>query len=127
MRRAAIIVGLSAALAMTGCVYSLHPYNAPIRETLQIQAPATERCAVAVDGGPSYPVGSNGCVSFEVPSLPRGCAVYLFGLVKVADHPSEDVPAIHVLQDRQEVRRLSLSQIAKLPLTPDGSHVLPLK
>lgn len=114
-------------LAITGCVHALHGYNAPSRQSLQIQTPTPERYTVRVNDTQSYPVPSDGCVSFDVPSLPRGCAVYLFGLVKVADHRSEDVVAIDVMRDGQVIRQLSLSQISKLPTNSESAHVLTLK
>jgi hypothetical protein len=127
MTRAVVLAGLLVAVTMTGCVYALHPYNAPSRQSLHIQPPGPERYTVRVDEGESYPVAADGRVDFDVPALPRGCAVYLFGLVKVADHRSEDVRAIHVLEDGNVVRRLSLSQLSELPLGSDGTRVLALK
>ena len=127
MTRALAIAGFLLALTMTGCVYALHPYNALSRQSLQIQPPAPERYTVRVDEAQSCPVASDGRVSFEVPPLPRGCADYLFGLVKVADHRSEDVRAIKVLKDGEVVRRLSLNQLSKLPVGSDGTRVLTLE
>ena len=115
------------ALAMTGCVYALHPSNVPLRETLKIQAPEPEHFTVQVDNDQSHQVGSDGRVSFDVPPIPSGCAVYLFGFVKVADHPSEDAPAILILRDGRVVHRLSLNQICLLPAGSENSHVLKLK
>jgi hypothetical protein len=115
------------AFLMTGCVCALHPANATSRQTFQFLPPAPEHYTVRVGDGQSYPVASDGRVSFEVPPLQSGCAVYLFGLVKVADHQSEDVPAIQVFRDGRLVRRLSLNQISKLPTGPDHSHVLKLR
>jgi hypothetical protein len=115
------------ALTLTGCVYALHPYNAPSQQSLQIQPPAPQRYTVHIDDGQSYPVAADGRVSFEVPPLPRGCAVYVFGLVKVADHRSEDVRAIQILREGDVVRRLSLNQISELPTGPDGARVLALQ
>jgi hypothetical protein len=114
-------------LVMTGCVYSLHPYNASTRETLRIQALTPENYVVRLDESPNYPVASDGRVSFEVPPLPRGCAVYLFGVVKVADHKSEDIRAIHILKGERVVHRLSLNQISKLPVGADKAHELRLE
>jgi len=127
MRRVVVIALFMLPLAITGCVHALHGYNAPSRQSLQVQAPAPHRYTVRVNDGQSYPVSSDGRVSFEVPSLPRGCAVYLFGLVKVADHRSEDVAAIHVVADGKVVRRLSLNQISKLPTNSESAHVLTLQ
>jgi hypothetical protein len=126
--RNALAVGVSlVAVATTGCVYSLNPYNAPSRQALQIRAPAPDRYTIRVAEGPSFAVGADGRVSFEVPTLPRECSAYLFGVVKVADHRAEDVPAIHVFRDGELVRRLSLNQIGSLPLSSDSTHILTLQ
>jgi len=52
--------------------------------------------------------------SVSVRSLPPGCAVYLFGFLKVEDQRSEDVPAVHVLNNGQVLRQLSLNQVSRL-------------
>jgi hypothetical protein len=115
------------AVSATGCVYALRPSNPTSQQTLQIQAPKPERYAVRVADAQAQQVPSNGRVSFEVPPLQSGCAVYLCGLVKIADHQSEDVRAIRVLEDGRVVRRLSLNQISKLPSGPEGSRILKVK
>ena len=114
-------------LALTGCVYALHPQNARSDQTLRIQASTPERYTVRVNDGQDYPVSADGRATFEVPPLPRGCAAYLFGLVKVSDSRSEDVRAIHVLRGSQVVRKLSLNQIARLPVDTKGTHWLTLE
>src|SRR5579862_358744 len=107
MKRTVPLAGLLLALTTKGCVYALHPYNAASRQSLQIEPPGPERYTVRVGEGESYSVAADGRVNFDVPSLPRGCAVYLFGLAKVADHRPDDVRAIHVLKDGEVMRRLS--------------------
>jgi hypothetical protein len=72
-------------------------------------------------------VPRDGQVAFEVPRLPRGCTVYFLGLVKVADHRSEEGRGIQVIRDGRVLRRLSLNQISELPAGPDGTRVLQLK
>jgi hypothetical protein len=114
-------------LALTGCVHALHPQNARSEQTLRIQASSSERYTVRVDGGQNYPVAQDGRATFEVPPLPRGCAVYLFGLVKVSDSRPEDVRAIHVLRGTQVVRKLSLNQLVRLPVDTRGTHLLTLE
>lgn len=115
------------AVSATGCVYALRPSNPTTPQTLQIHAPKPERYAVRVADAQPHQVASDGNVSFEVPPLQSGCAVYLCGLVKVADHRPEDVRAIQLLEDGQVVLRLSLNQIAGLPPGAEGSHILTLK
>jgi hypothetical protein len=114
-------------LSMAGCAVALRPANMTSRQTLQIQAPGPERYGVRVNDTQSCQVATDGLVSFEVPPLPSGCAVYLFGFVKVSDRRSEDVPAIQVLREGQVVRRLSLNQISRLPSGSGESRVLALK
>jgi hypothetical protein len=115
------------AACLTGCVYALRPSNPTTRQSLQIQAPKPERYAVRVADAQPHQVASDGQVSFDVPPLQSGCAVYLCGLVKVADHRSEDVRAIQIFEGEQVVRRLSLNQISNLPTGLQGIHILKLK
>jgi len=96
-------------------------------KAFKFSRPHPVRYAVRVEDGESYRVAADGRVGFEVPPLPRGCAVYLFGLVKVADHRSEDVQAIQVLKDGGVVRRLSLNELSELPVESDGTRVLTLE
>jgi hypothetical protein len=115
------------AMSFSGCVYALHPHSAPSKQVLQINAKEPARYSVIVDGGQQsqhYPVPSSGRVAFEVPQLPRGCDVYLFGFIKVADHRPEDIKAIHVYRDGQLVCRLSLHELVKLPADSDGVPTL---
>jgi len=99
---------------------------------LRIVAPVPQNIVVRVDDGfgekhKDYSVGSDGLVRFDVPSLPRGCAVRLFGAVKIADSRSEDVRAIHLMKDNKIVRKLSLNDISKLPVDAHGVRVMKVK
>ena len=66
-------------------------------------------------------------MSFEVPSLQRGCDAYLFGALKVRDGSPENVRAIHVIKNGKVVRKFSLSELGKLPVDCEGYHVLVLR
>src|SRR5512147_259827 len=68
-----------------GCVNALRPYNQPSQEKVRVQSAAPQRYTVQVADKGSYPVAADGRVTVDVPQLERGCATYLFGVVKVKD------------------------------------------
>lgn len=72
-------------------------------------------------------MAADGRVVFDVPRLPRGCDVYLFGVIKTSDGSPECNPAIHVLRGDKVLLRLSLQQLAQLPLDAEGYHILLLR
>jgi hypothetical protein len=112
---------------LSGCTYVLHPYNAPVDETIRIVSPRPEEFSIRVDNDDritDYKVGSNGIVSFHVPRLPRGCAVYFLDTVKISDHRSEGFRAINLTRGERVVRKLSLNDLAKLPLGNGGVREL---
>ena len=110
--------------ALCGCVTALHPYNQPSQKKLRLMSPAPQHLAVRVATGDAYPVGSDGRVTVNVPRLERGCAVYLFGFIKVKDCRAEDVQAIHIRRDARTVRRMSLNDIDQLPVDAAGYHLV---
>jgi hypothetical protein len=126
IRCALSILSLCFLLFATGCVHALHPYNSPSQQKICVQSPSPDHLVIRVADTQDYPVASDGRVTFDVPRLPRGCAVYFLG-VKVSDSRSEDVRAIHLLRDGSVVRRLSLAQIDKLPVDAEGYHTVVLR
>jgi hypothetical protein len=127
MRHALPILSFCFLLLATGCAYSVHPYNSPSHQKIRVQSASPEHFVVRVTDTQDYPVAADGRVTFDVPHLPRGCAVYLFGAVKVADSRSEDVRAIHLLSDGAVVRKLSLRQLGKLPVDSEGYRTISLR
>ena len=130
-KRAYFVVVLSVVL-LCGCTYALHPYNAPSQQTLKIVAPVPQNIIVRVDDGfgethKDYAVSPDGLVRFDVPALPRGCAVRLFNVIKIADSRSEDVRAIHLVKDDKVVRKLSLNDISKLSVDSQGVRLMKVK
>ncbi|MEO7299851.1 MAG: hypothetical protein ABI042_14890 [Verrucomicrobiota bacterium] len=124
-QRAAYLLALSIIFLFCGCVNSLHPYNTPSDQTLKIVSPTPQQYVLKVNDALNglskhYEVGSDGIVNFHVPSLPRGCAVRFLDVIKIADHRLEDVQAIELVKDGKSVRKLSLDDIAKLELDPNG-------
>jgi hypothetical protein len=127
LRHVISISSLFLALFLTGCAYELHPYNTPSSQKLRVRASSPERYILCVAGEHQYFIPADGRITFEVPSLPRGCAVYLFGVVKVKDSTSEKVQAIHLLRDGKVVRKLSLTQLRGLPVDAEGNHLVVLR
>ena len=105
MRYALALSSLSLALLLTGCVHALHPYNSPSQQRLHVHAKSPERYVVRVADSQDYPVAADGRVTFDIPRLPRGCAVYLSEWLRLADSKSEDVRAIQLLSEGTVVRK----------------------
>lgn len=118
---------LFCALFLFGCVHSLHPYNKPSQEKLHLQSPMPQQYTISVADKADYPVPADGRVIVDVPQLERGCATYLFGVVKVKDSSPYDVPAIHVKKHDRAVRSLSLNDLTKLPADNDGYRMVKIE
>jgi len=112
---------------VSGCVLALRPYNTPSEQKLHIQTAVVANLVVRVADTSRFPVSGDGRVVFDVPRLQRGCDAYLFGFIKVRDGSPETVSAIHVLRDERVVRKLSLQELAKLPVDAEGYHILILR
>lgn len=129
-RNALPLLALALLMATNGCSYSLRKFNAPSQEKLQIQTAVVTNCAIRVVGAEkteNFSLGTDGRVTLNVPRLPCGCDVHLFGLIKVKDGGPEHVPAIHILRGDKVARKLSLTRLRKLPVDAEGYHVLILK
>ena len=112
---------------LTGCAYSLHPYSPPTDVKLQLPAARTEGFAIRVTATvpPSdNPVTPEGRVTFTVPPFRRGCSTYLCGVLRIADATPERTRVVEVRREPRVVRKLSLSQITKLPRDAAGYGVL---
>lgn len=130
MRCALSILKFALVFGLTGCSYSLRKYNPPSQEKLRIQTVAVSNCVIRVVGSDkteSFAPASNGRVTLDIPRLPRGCDVYLFGLIKIEDGGAENVLAIHVLRGDKVVRKLSLTTLRKLSADAEGYHILVLE
>ena len=114
-------------MLLTGCAYSLHPYSRPADVKLQVQSVRPERYTVrvtAAEPASDYPVAPDGRVTFAVPSFRRGCSTYLFGAIKIGDATPERIRVVEVRREQRVVRKLSLSQIAKLPEDSAGFRIV---
>jgi len=122
----ALIAAIALPTGLTGCVYALHAYNQPGPERLHLVSKRSGTVLIRVAGHDETLVPADGRVEINVPRLPRGCSVNLFGLIKMGDGSPERVRAIHVVRDGKVVRKLSLDNIHELPLEPDGYRKLTL-
>ncbi len=116
------LMALSALLC--GCVNALRPDNQPSQEKLHLQSPTPQEYSIRVADKTDYPVRADGRVTVDVPRLERGCATYLFGVVKVKDGSPYNVPAIHLNKNNRTIRKLSLNDLAKLPVDEEGYHLV---
>jgi len=114
------LTALFIVLSATGCACHLYPYNTPSQHKLRVQADSPASYVIRVADEQAYPVAPDGRVTFDVPSLPRGCNVYLFDVIKISDGSSENLRAIQLLRDGKVLRRFSLKQLAKLPTDAEG-------
>ena len=120
------LVSMVLLVLSAGCTYALQPYNRPGPEKLKIITRGTGQHAIRIQDHGDTPVGADGRVVVEVPTLPRGCSPYLFGLIKIGDGRPERLRAIHVLREGKVVRKLSLEEIHGLPMDDDGYRILKL-
>lgn len=114
---------LTACLTLCGCVHALRPYNQPSEQKLRVQSPNPQQYSVAVADEAAVPIPADGRVAVHVPRLERGCATYVLG-VKVKGGSPSDLPVIHLNRDSRTVRKLSLNDLAKLPLDDEGFRLL---
>jgi len=123
--RLAFLLSLSILFAfVAGCVHALHPYNQPSQQKLRLQSLGPQEYTIRVADKADYSVPADGRVVVEVPQLDRGCATYLFGVLKVNDSSPYDVPAIQVKKHDRAIRKLSLNDLKKLPTDTEGYRVV---
>ena len=74
-----------------------------------------------------YPITQDGRVTFTVPPFRRGCTTYLFDVIKINDTTPAHARVVEVRREQRVVRKLSLSQIAKLPEDAAGYRIVKVK
>jgi hypothetical protein len=116
------LVILPLALLASGCVYALHVSSKPTHVQFRVQSskPEQHMVRVALDEPVDYPVPPDGRVEFTVSRFSNGCDVYVFGFIKTRDGSAENVRVVEVRRAERVLRKLSLSQIAKLPADGAG-------
>ena len=123
MRRAfPFLAILPLMLLASGCVYALHVSSEPTQVKVRVQSsqPQEHMVRVALDDPVDYPVAADGRVEFTVPRFSHGCDVYVLGLIKTRDGSAESVRVVEVRRAERVLRKLSLSQLAKLPKDDGG-------
>jgi hypothetical protein len=117
MRALPFLAVLPLALLDTGCVNALHLSSKPTHVQIRLESsqPQKHTMRVALHEPVDYPVSPDGRVEFPVPRFSNGCDVYVLGFIKTRDGSPENVRVVAVRHAERVLRKLSLSQIAKLP------------
>jgi hypothetical protein len=118
---------IAIALALCGCAYRLPVSNLPSQQRLKLEAAFPGRYTVRVESIDTreFPVGSDGRVKIDVPTLPRACSVYLFDRIRISRGVQPlTSKSVHVIDRGNIVAKLSLAEIDKLPLDASGYHIL---
>jgi hypothetical protein len=110
-----------------GCVYSLQSYNQASQEKVRVKSAMPQQYTMNVADEIAHPVAGDGRVIVDVPQLQRGCDTYLFNIVKIRDGSPYNLRAIQLKRNNRGVCKLSLNDIAKLPVDEEGYHVLEVK
>ncbi len=126
MRHAIPFLAIWLALLASGCVYALHMSSDPTKVKLRVQSsqPQQHTVRVALDEPVDYPVAADGRVEFVVPRFSHGCDVYVLGFIKARDGSAENVRVVDVRRGKRVLRKLSLTQIAKLPKDDTGCSLV---
>jgi len=109
----------------SGCVNALRVASPPTTIKLRVLVARPEQHSVQVRVGEpaTYPVAADGRVEFTVPSFHHGCDIYLLGLIKIRDGSAEGVRIVELRREQQTIRKLSLTDIAKLARDETGYSV----
>src|SRR5438105_2390921 len=123
---AALSIALSMVLLLSGCMYAMNKSNTPSTERIRVLGAPGGKYAIRIEHHGETEIPQDGKVDLAVPSLPRGCSIYLFGLIKVHEGSPEYSRAIQVLHDGKIVRKLSLHSLHRLAADKDGYHLVKL-
>ncbi|MBK9140569.1 MAG: hypothetical protein IPM17_17745 [Verrucomicrobia bacterium] len=111
-------------ILLSGCVNVMRPGSPPSQEKLRIETDHPEQFQAIIQKGGTYSVPADGRIVIDVPALAHGCTTYLFGVVKVADASSRNVPILRIMKNGKAKKTLSLSQLTSLPIDSDGYYVV---
>lgn len=125
--RPSYLLGIAFALILgsLGCSYALPVPSPAFRERVRVVSPSPERYSLRLTTVRSedLPVPPDGRLTLSIPPIQRGCTVHFLG-IKVSDgyDPLKDwtVAVNAVNADGKSLRRLSLTQLNKLPTDPEG-------
>ncbi len=71
-------------------------------------------------------VPGDGRVVMEIPALGHDCSIYLFGVCKIKDGSTQNLPAVQILRDGECIRTLTLRQVERLSFDAEGCRLLKL-
>ena len=125
MKRLSVVLSVAAIAFCVGCISPLFPYNSPSIERLQILATAPQDYVLAINHQ-TLPIPQNGKMTLSIPSFERRHKLILFG-VTVYNRSAEDRAALYIWKGEKRVRKITLSQLAKLPKTPDQEILIDLR
>ena len=115
------------AALLIGCAYRLPAVNVPSEQKLRLVAKSPQHYVIRLDAYKvsEHAVAPDGRVTVPVPMLPRACGVYLFDHIKIngGTVPSK-TRAFQVVAAGKVKRKLSLDEISKLPIDPEGFHLV---
>lgn len=111
------------------CAYRLPIASLPYQQHLKVVASAPEayvlRLQVPEPSG--YQVPGDGRVTLEIPGYRAACSVYLFDKIRVRSGASPwRAKALDVIVAGKVKQRLSLKEVAALPVDEQGNHLLML-
>ena len=127
LRVLAMFLACAIAALASGCAIACGPRRSPPPQKLKVDARSPGDYWVrVVDYGESHEtqVPVNGQVSFDVPIASRHCTQYFLGIRVHSPTPVEKRRVIQIVKGDKVVRKLSADDIAKLPVDPDGYHIL---
>jgi hypothetical protein len=118
---------LGAVILLPGCIYSRRPGPYTVRLRLDTKTPELYRIRLAVREPREFPLDADGRVSFTLSPVRQGRDWYWFGVGRLTDGSGWGDPVIHVLREGRVVRKLSLSEINKLPVAAPADSLLKLE
>ncbi len=116
----------SACIFFGGCINALRPYNSPSQQKLRVQSSDPRQFTFHLLEK-AYSVPADGRVTLDVPRLERGCATYLFGVIKIKDFSPYDIRAIKLKKEGVVTREFSLNDLAKLPMGENGYRIIKIE
>jgi hypothetical protein len=109
-----------------GCAYSLGAERPAYTVNLRIIASSPERYIIRQGYGSDQRISGQGKISVVIPSIPRGCSVYLFDVIPVHHQPNPQKKwKLRILDNKGRIlRTFTVTQLEELALDADGYHLL---
>jgi len=118
---------LAISILLSGCIYSLRPGPHIVRLRLDTKTPELYRIRLPSGEPREFSLDAQGRVSFTLSPVRQGRDWYWFGIGRLRDGSGWGDPVIHVLREGRVVRKLSLSEINKLPVAAPADSLLKLE